>query len=109
MILYHYTSENGYRTIMECKRLRPSLRANNPKDARYGDGQYLTDILPGSKRPAQLSYLFLGIPYQGRKFTHYVGVKTDGLNVLAGRAHVFVILNRRDLNIEQRIVSHGRT
>lgn len=108
MILYHYTSEAGYRDILACKRLRPSLRASNPRDARHGDGQYLTDIMPGTKRPAQLSYIFLRIPYQGRRFTHYVGINTSDLRVVPGRQHVFVILNHGDLDISQRIVTHGR-
>ncbi len=42
--LYHYTNEKGMNGIVESKKLNPSLKANNPKDARYGDGQYLFDI-----------------------------------------------------------------
>ena len=26
--------------------IKPSLKANNPKDARYGDGQYFSDLNP---------------------------------------------------------------
>ena len=43
-ILHHYTSEDGHAGIMQSKTLRASLKANNPKDARFGDGQYLSDI-----------------------------------------------------------------
>ena len=47
--LYHYTSEKGLAGILDTGTLNPSLKANNPKDARYGNGQYFTDIAPGSK------------------------------------------------------------
>ncbi len=93
---------------MASKQLLPSLKANNPKDARYGDGQYLSDILPGTKRPGQLSYIFLNIPFQGRRFTHYVGINTEGLTVVKGRDFVFVALNHGSLNISTRLASHGQ-
>jgi hypothetical protein len=105
--LYHYTSREGYQKILTSKTLLPSFRANNPKDARYGDGQYLSDILPGTKRPGQLSYLFLNIPYQGRRFTHYIAIDASGLQVVRGRDHVFVVPNSQPLDISSRIVNHG--
>ncbi|MBS7528915.1 hypothetical protein IC619_000205 [Hazenella sp. IB182353] len=60
--LYHYTNESGLNGILHSKQ-NASLKANNPKDARYGDGQYLNDITPGSKRPGQLSYAFIRNPW----------------------------------------------
>ncbi|MEI3614626.1 HYD1 signature containing ADP-ribosyltransferase family protein [Pseudogracilibacillus sp. SO30301A] len=39
--LYHYTNENGLNGILSSNKLNPSLKTNNPKDVRYGDGQYL--------------------------------------------------------------------
>jgi len=106
-ILYHYTSKEGYAAIIESGILMPSLKANNPKDARYGDGQYLSDILPGTKRPGQLSYIFLNIPFQGRKFTHYVGVNVEGMAFVKGRDNVFVILNQEPLDISTLLAGHG--
>ena len=47
-ILYHYTNDKGLKGILSSKQLNPFLKANNPKDARYGNGQYLSDILPGT-------------------------------------------------------------
>ncbi|WP_407654241.1 HYD1 signature containing ADP-ribosyltransferase family protein [Chitinophaga sancti] len=64
--------------------MRPSLKAVNPKDARYGDGRYFTDIVPGTKNPAQLSAAFLRIPWLGSRFTNYVAVDVTGLNVIKG-------------------------
>jgi YD repeat-containing protein len=79
----------------------------SPKDAQYGDDQYLTDIAPGTKTCAQLSHCFLGIPYQGRKFTHYGEIEVSGLNIVKGRDGVFVNPSGTPLNITQRLVSAG--
>ncbi len=37
--MHHYTSEVGYRGILVSMSILPSVKADNPKDARYGDGQ----------------------------------------------------------------------
>jgi hypothetical protein len=39
--LYHYTNETGMNGIVDSKALNPSLKALNPNDVRYGNGQYL--------------------------------------------------------------------
>jgi len=106
--LYHYTDEKGLNGILESKSLNPSLKANNPKYARYGNGQYLSDVLPGSRTNAQLSHDFLGIPFQGKKFENYIAIDTTGLNVVKGREGVFVILNEGPLDITNRIIGFGR-
>ncbi len=64
-VMYHYTSQQGLKSIIDSKLINPSLKANNPKDARFGDGQYLSDIIPGTKRPSQLSQVFFGLPGRG--------------------------------------------
>ncbi|MFD5552232.1 HYD1 signature containing ADP-ribosyltransferase family protein [Streptomyces sp. NPDC127068] len=106
--LYHYTNETGHDGITASGAMRPSLKANNPKDARYGDGQYLTDIQPGTKTLGQLSAAFLRVPWAGRKFTHYLEIDVSGLNVLEGRPGVFVIPNSGPLDLTGRIRSSGR-
>ena len=108
MVLQHYTSASGRMGILREKAIWPSLRANNPKDARFGDGQYLSDIAPGSKRPGQLSRIFLGMPFAGRKFTDYVSIETEGLNVFFCRESVFLIRNSTALDISSRLVTHGK-
>lgn len=107
-VLYHYTSEAGYQGILSSKQLNPSLIGNNPKDARYGDGQYLSDIAPGTKTSAQLSAIFIRIPFQGPKFEYYIGINVKGLNVVKGRENVFVALNNAPLDISKRLISHGK-
>jgi RHS repeat-associated protein len=106
--LYHYTTEEGMNAIVNSKKLKPSLKAVNPKDARYGDGQYLSDIVPGTKTPAQLSSAFVRIPFQGKRFTHYVEIDVTDLDVVKGRDGVFVVPNAGDLDLTNRIVSFGK-
>jgi hypothetical protein len=66
--LFHYTNEAGHDGIVGSEGMRPSLKEHNPKDARFGDGQYLTNIQPGTKTPGQLSHAFLRVPWAGSKF-----------------------------------------
>jgi hypothetical protein len=75
---------------------------------RYGNGQYLSDIEPGKLKLTELSRLFLGILFQGRRFTHFVEVDVTGLEVIPGRSGVFVVPNDGPLDVSQRIVSSGR-
>ncbi len=107
LTLFHYTTERSMRLIVETGYLNPSLKANNPNDVRYGDGQYLTDIPPGTKTPAQLSRLFIDNPFQGRRFTHYVAINVDGLPVVLGRPHVYVLPNVMPLFVGDRLVGYG--
>ncbi len=107
-VLYHYTSQTGYEGILKTKTLLPSLKANNPKDARFGEGQYLSDIVPHTMRPSQLSMIFFGIPWAGKRFTHHINVNVEGLTVIRGRQYVYVIQSKEPLDIQNRIVGHGR-
>jgi hypothetical protein len=93
--------------ITESGELRPSLKANNPKDVRYGEGQYLSDIVPGTRTPSELSYDFLRIPFQGQRFTHYVEVDVTGLEVIQGRNGVFVVPGNKPLDLTGRVVGSG--
>lgn len=105
--LYHYTNEEGLKGILESNKLKPSLKEHNPKDARYGDGQYLTNIEPNTKSKSQISRALVGLPYHGARFTHYVGINVENLKVKKGRDSVYVVLNNKDLDISKRIVSEG--
>jgi hypothetical protein len=105
--LYHYTSKEGLAGILKSEQILPSLKENNPKDARYGDGQYLSDIAPGTKTSAELSRHFLTIPWQGKRFTHYVEIDVIGLEIIKGRDGVYVVSNTEPLNISNRIISQG--
>ena len=107
-ILHHYTTASGLAGILKTKSIFSSTRAANPRDARYGDGQYLSDIPPGTKRPGQLSRAFLRTPFCGRRFTHYVSIDVTGLKVKTCRPFVFLVENKGALDISKRLVTHGR-
>ncbi|TDC77739.1 HYD1 signature containing ADP-ribosyltransferase family protein [Streptomyces hainanensis] len=109
--LFHYTNLAGLNGILRSRTIFPSLKALNPKDARYGDGQYLTDIAPQTRTLGQLSYAFLRMPWAGRRFTHYLEIDVRGLNVVQapGRPDVFVIPNQGNLDVGERIINHGRS
>ena len=106
-ILYHYTSSVGYAGILKTKTIWPSLRAISPNDARFGDGQYFSDILPNTERPGQLSRTFLNHPFSGARFSFHIDVDVDGLTVIQGRQYVFVVLGKTPLDISSRLVGHG--
>jgi hypothetical protein len=105
--LFHYTTEEGMNGILESGQLNPSLKALNPKDAFYGDGQYLTDIIPGTSTPGQLSKAFINNPWQGAKFSNFVEIDTTGLNIVQGRDGVFLVPGSGPLDISGRIMSFG--
>lgn len=105
--LFHYTDEAGQAGIRASGELRPSLRSVNPRDVRYGEGQYVSDIVPGTRTCAQLSRCFLGQPFQGNRFTHYVEIDVRGLNVVKGRDGVFVVPGQTPLDLTDRLVSWG--
>ena len=92
--------------IKETNQLNPSLKANNPKDARYGDGQYLSDINPNTQTPVSLAKKFINVPNK-YKYTHYVKIDVTGLDVIQGRESVFVIPNDSPLDLTNRIISTG--
>ena len=106
--MYHYTNEDGYQGILKSKNIRPSLKANNPKDARFGEGQYVSDIPPNTKRNSQLSMIFFGIPWAGKRFSHHINLNVRGLDVFHGRKHVYLIKNSQSLDISDRLIGHGK-
>lgn len=54
-ILYHYTTEQGRFGIIDSGVLRPSLVQENGQDAKYGSGQYFTNIAPDKIAAVSLS------------------------------------------------------
>ena len=109
-ILFHYTSDEGLAGILGSQALLPSTRAANPADARYGDGQYFSNILPGTMSNAQLSRRFVNLPFQGNKFKNFVAVDVTGLPVRQPdptRPDVWVLNNEAPLPLAGRIVAAG--
>ena len=88
--------------------MNPSLTANNQNDARYGDGQYLSDIPPGIKTCGQLSRCFFGNPFQGKKVENYIEIDVKRLNVQKGRDGVYVVPGDKPLDLTGRITGSGK-
>lgn len=107
--LYHYTSETGLAGILSTGKLLPSLKADNPKDARYGDGQYLSDIVPGTMTRGQLARKFYNVHYAVRKVACYVEIDVTGLPVVWVKDRIYLVPNSQPLDISTRIRSFGAT
>ena len=93
---------------MNSGQLNPSLKALNPKDVRYGNGQYLSDIAPGTMTPAQLSRQFVNNPFQGARYSHFVEIDTAGLNIIQGRPGVYVVPSEVPLDVTGRVTNAGK-
>jgi hypothetical protein len=107
-LLYHYTTDAALQAIMNSLELLPSLARRRPQDVRYGDGQYLCSVRPGTMTAAQLSRLLLGHPFSGHRYTHYLAIDVAGLVVHQGRPEIFVIPNSGSLDLTGRIIATGR-
>lgn len=92
--------------IVESGKLNPSLWRAGTKDVRYGEGQYLTDIVPGSLPPANVAQRLIGVPNK-YKFTHDVEIDTMGMPVVVGRPGAFVVRNTSPLDVSGRIIRSG--
>ncbi len=106
--LFHYTDEAGLKGILGSGHILPSLLINRPTDAKYGEGVYLTDIQPGTKTGAELSRAFLAVPWHPERYTHFVEIDVNGLDVYQGRPHIYVVRRITPLPILDRLVRFGR-
>lgn len=104
--LTHYTTEQGYNSIMESGQLLPST---GPIHARFGDGQYLTDINSLNFTAGQVSRRLYGVPWNTNSLTHYIKIDVTGLNVIRNIPHNYLIPNNQPLNISNRILGGGIT
>jgi hypothetical protein len=117
--LYHYTSEASSQGIRDSGQLLPSL---NPRNARYGPGQYFTDIAPemiggrtlantpaGKLSLGQLARRLFGQPFAGRKLDAFLEVEVSGLAVRQVAPNIFLLEQRTALDVVGRIVRHGLT
>lgn len=129
--LYYYTDEAGLDGILTSKELWPS---RGYQHARYGDGQYLTDIAPeavGALRKAdltpeqlasgqislgQLSSKFYRTLFKTGSISHFVEIDVTNLAIRHGlnkngtklREAVQLLLNDGSLDISNRIIRSGR-
>jgi hypothetical protein len=103
-VLYHYTTEAGYREIMASGELLPSIGLKN---ARYGSGQYFTDIAPGTVTQGQLSARLFRVPWFKSKLTHFIEIDVTGLGVIKNKSYNFLLPSNTPLKISGRILGHG--
>lgn len=106
-VFYHYMTADAVEAIKAQEILRPSLRKNRPKDVRYGNGQYFSDITPGSLSGQSLSRRLVGHPNEAERFTHYLAIDLSGLPVICGRRDVFVVRGSKNLDLTGRIRATG--
>ncbi len=104
--LYHYTTAEGYAAIMESKILNPSFGLKN---ARYGAGQYFTDIAPGTLRIGQVSRRLYSVPNKTKSLQFYIKIETRGLNLIQNKAHNFLNPSSKGLNLNGRILGGGKS
>ncbi|OJA63182.1 hypothetical protein BGV68_02935 [Burkholderia ubonensis] len=122
--LYHYTNPAGVQGIISSERLMPSTGCIH---ARFGNGQYLTDIAPetvGALRMSdltedqisnnmislkQLSQRLFGVPYNDSRVTNYVAINVDGLNYTQPRTGTYLIPGNEPLDLTGRIEGVGVT
>ncbi|MGW2635654.1 HYD1 signature containing ADP-ribosyltransferase family protein [Streptomyces sp. NPDC001348] len=107
--LYHYTTAKKLDLILDSNELWASTKAAKPQDAKLGDGQYLSDIVPGTKTQGQLARAFYGTPWGGQNFTHFIEVDVRGLQLVTApdRPGVFLIPNDGPLDLTDRLVRYG--
>lgn len=102
--LTHYTTKEGYNSIMTEQQLLPSTGKIH---ARFGDGQYFTDINPIDFTAGQVSRRLYGVPWKTNSLTHYIQIDVTGLNVIKNAPFNYYIPNNQPLIINNRIVSSG--
>lgn len=104
--LIHYTSKENYENIISSGKLNPST---DPKHARFGSGQYLTDLKPEDYTAGQISRRLYGVPWNTKKLEYYIEINTSGLNIQSNIPHNFLVPNNKPLNISNRIVNKGKS
>lgn len=110
VVLFHYTDGNGYTGILQSGVIWSTLKNNRPRDARLGQGQYFTDIAPFTMSLPDLSYELYRNRSQVNQLKFYLAIDLTGLKLRNGapqRPHIYAHVSDYDLNVRQRIVTHG--
>ncbi len=93
--------------ILKTMQINPSRADINAEYARYGDGVYVSDIVPGTLTNAQLGNRFVSIPNK-YLYTHFIAIETTGLPVAFDRPHNFLIPTQGPLDISTRFRGSGK-
>lgn len=127
--LYHYTDSAGLAGIVASMSIKPSL---HPYNARFGRGQYFTDIAPeqigGINKSemtqqqntntniyalSQLSAKLFNIGPSDRRLRHFVEICVDQLPIVyidePLDRHIYLHKSELPLDIHERLVRYGDT
>ena len=104
--LIHYTTVEFGESILASKSLFPSI---GTKNARYGFGQYFTDLTTGSFTIGQASRRLFGVPWNGRKLGYFIEIDIKGLNIIKTNKHIFLNETDEALDLTGRIINFGPT
>ena len=102
--LIHYTNKEGYNQIMQSETLNPSIGLKN---ARYGEGQYLTNLEAKDYTAGQISRRLYGVPWNTAKVEYFIKIDVSGLNVIQNNSYNFLISGKNPLNLQGRIIESG--
>lgn len=102
----HYTSERGYHAIMDSGELFPSIGAKN---ARYGSGQYFTDLVSSDYTSGQISRRLFGVPWNSSKLSYFIDVDLSGLHFVKNGPGNYLVPNTSNLPLNGRIIDHGKS
>lgn len=125
LILYHYTnSEENLASIVQTQTLRASF---GEKNARYGAGQYFTDVHPGmiaaetmaglskdditigNMSKGQAARLLFGDARKKASLNYYLKIDVGGLPIQNPRPNVYYLPNDKPLDLSGRIKGYGAT
>jgi hypothetical protein len=89
---------------MQSETLNPSIGLKN---ARYGEGQYLTNLEAKDYTAGQISRRLYGVPWNTAKVEYFIKIDVSGLNVIQNNSYNFLISGKNPLNLQGRIIESG--
>ena len=77
------------------------------KNARYGEGQYLTNIEPNNYTAGQISRKLYGVPWNTPKVEYFIKIDVSGLNIIQNNTYNYLIPGKNPLPLHGRIIDGG--
>lgn len=75
--------------------------------AKYGDGQYFTNLEPSDYTSGQISRKLYGMPFNISKVKYFIRIDVKGLNVIQNNPCNFLIPGNKSLSLHGRIIDSG--
>ena len=91
---------------MESGKILPSI---GKVHARYGNGQYFTDLKASDYTAGQILRRLYRVPWNTKSITNYIQIDIKGLNIIQNAPHNYSLPNNEPFNINGRVVNHGIT